>query len=406
MINRLDQLSAELIQDATRTGHGNLQYVDLNAHLMDLYMAGDIGEGLLREDATRAGVSPIQQVLAHSGIRLSGLHAHTLDVFADTKDRDPTYSGASVLFPALAQEWLYSGLGMQAADGFNTVPSTPGDTVFPTDVRGLVDQRVGLPRRVVTLEEVVSITFGVGADQWKTATIKRAERDKDREASRVEEGTEPPLYTIVLADRAVALFKYGTRIKSPYETLRRMRIDKVQLLVQELNEAEARRLIKQALATAASGDGNGNGFILSASNPADWTAQNLDEWLMDVAYNDSLDMNRVVGDLTEVKRVRALRYPGNSGVLTPDQLAMYGAGDYTMPDSTPLRLALKGSILDTTKTLMAWNTARGLEQVIENGSQISETARWISNQTQEWVQTINTGFGKPYDSSFQAIQRQ
>lgn len=404
MIKKLDQLTAEIVQDATRTGPGNLQYVDVNAHLMDLYQAGDIEEGLMREDATRAGISPVQQMLAHSGIRLSGLHAHTLDVFAASGERD--FAGANVLFPALAQEWLYNGLGMQAADGFSTTPSAPGDTVYPTDMRGMVDQRVGLPRRVVTLGELVSSTFGIGADQYKTATIKRAEREKDREASRVEEGTEPPLYTITTAERAVNLYKYGTRIKATYESMRRMRIDKVQLLITELNEAEDRRLIKAALATAASGDGNGNGMILSSSVPADWTAQNLDEWLMDVAYNDSLDMNRVVGDLTEVKKIRALRYPGASGVLTPDQLAMYGAGDYTMPDGTPLRLALRGSILDGTKTLLAWNTARGLEQVIENGSQIQETMRWINNQTQEWVQTINTGFGKPYDSSFQAIQRQ
>ncbi|SMB89189.1 hypothetical protein [Deinococcus hopiensis] len=406
MIRSLNQLTAELIQDATRTGPGGRAFVDVNAHLMDLYLGGDIGDGLMREEATRAGISPVQQILAHSGIRLSGLNAHTLDVFADDSNRDATFAGASVLFPALAQEWLFSGLGIRAADGFVSNPSQPGDTVFPTDTRVMVDQRVPLPNRVLTLDEMVSIVFGIDSDQFKTATIKRAERDKDREASRVAEGTEPPLYTIETADRAVAIFKYGTRIKATYEVMRRMRIDKVQLLIGELNEAERRRLIKEALKTLFNGDGNGNGIILSANVPADWTVQALDEWIMEVAYNQSLDLNRFVGDLTEVKRVRALRYPANGNQLTPDQLAMYGAGDYVMPDGSPLRLGLKGSVLDGSKTIMGWNAARALEQVIENGSQINETQRWITNQTQEWVQTVNTGFGKPYEDSAQGIARQ
>lgn len=404
MIQRLNQLTAELVQDATRSGPDGRTFVDVNAHLMDLYQAGDIQEGLMREDATRAGISPVQQILAHSGIRLSGLHAHTLDVFADDGGRDTTFSGATVLFPALAQEWLYGGLGMQASDGFTSSPSTAGDTVYPTEIRTLVDQRDDVSRRVITLEELVSISFGISGDQYKTAIIKKVD-SRDFEASRVVEGTEPPLYTIETADRTVAFYKYGTRIKATYEAMRRWRIDKVQLLLSEMTKAEKRRLIKEALNVAVNGDGNGNGAIISP-DPATITAQGLDEWLMDMAYGDNADINRVVGDLASVKKIRALRYPQPGQAMTPDQYAMYGGADYTMPDGTPLRLALKGSVLDNAKVLLGFNTGRALEQVIENGSQIQETQRWINNQTQEWVQTINTGFGKPYEDSFVGVAYQ
>lgn len=404
MIQRLNQLTAELVQDATRAGPDGRTFVDVNAHLMDLYLAGDIQEGLMREDATRAGISPVQQLLAHSGIRLSGLHAHTMDVFADNAGRDSQFSGATVLFPALAQEWLYQGLGMQASDGFTSSPSRPGDTVYPTEVRTLIDQRDDVSRRVITLDELVSITFGISGDQYKTAVIKKVD-SQDFEASRVVEGTEPPLYTITTAERSVNFYKYGTRIKATYEALRRSRIDKVQLLVSEMSKAEKRRLIKEALAVAMNGDGNGNGAIISPTVLPAVTAQALDEWLMDMAYTDAPDINRVVADLASVKKVRALRYPVANQAMTPDQYAMYG-GDYTMPDGTPLRLALKGSVLDNAKVLLGFNTGRALEQVIENGSQIQETQRWINNQTQEWVQTINTGFGKPYEDSFVGVSYQ
>jgi hypothetical protein len=77
-----------------------------------------------------------------------------------------------------------------------------------------------------------------------------------------------------------------------------------------------------------------------------------------------------------------------------------------MPDGSPLRLAPKGSLIEGSKTLLAWNTSRGLEQVIENGSQIQEQDRMITNQTQELTMSINIGYGKPYDNSFQALVHQ
>ena len=127
---------------------------------------------------------------------------------------------------------------------------------------------------------------------------------------------------------------------------------------------------------------------------------------MDVAYNSRLGLDRYVGDLTEVKGARALRYASSgAATLNPEQLAMFMGVGYQMPDGSPLKLAPKGSLLDGAKTLLGWNSARALEQIIENGSQIQEQTRQISNQTQEFTMSINIGYAKPWANSFQAFVR-
>ncbi|MFC4428036.1 hypothetical protein [Deinococcus navajonensis] len=407
MIKDIKQLDAGLYADAAKTeaAHG-LAYVNINAHLAAMAANGDLEDGLIREDLLRAGVSPVRQLLAGAGITLGGMRASTADVFfRGSKNYVP---GADVLAPALMQEMFEGALGIHAAGdlSFTSNPGTAGDTVYPLDTRNYTDQRLPIPSNIVGVDDLVSVTFGIDSDGYKTARVTADQRGDQNEMNRVAEGADLPLYSISTADRSVRIYKRGARIKWTYEAMRRQRLNQLQMLIQELAYSEDLKRRKDALAVAVNGDGNGNGMVVASSNPASWTIQNVDEWALEVAYNASLGFNRVAGDLTEVKSVRALRYSPNNGVvLNPEQLAMYGA-NYQMPDGTPLLLAPKGSVLEGAKTLLAWNTARALEQVIENGSQIQEQERIIQNQTGQMTMSINLGYGKPYDNSFQAIVHQ
>jgi len=407
MIKAITQLGAGIYTDAARTEaeHG-LAYVNLNDHLLQMAAAGDFEDGLIRDDLVAAGISPVRQLLAGAGITLGGLRASSCGVFF--KGRPEYVPGADVLLPALAQEMFEGALGIQAAGdlSYTSRPGTAGDTVFPLDVRPYTDQRLPIPDNVVDINDLVSVTFGIDSDGYKSARIGQDQRGTQNEMGRVAESADLPLYSITTSERTVRIYKRGGRVKWTYEAMRRQRINQLQLLLQEMAFSEDLKRRKDALAVAANGDGNGNGMIVSATNPAAWTVQILDEFALDVAWNSSLGLNRFVGDLTEIKSVRALRYaPSGATVLNPDQLAMYGAR-YQMPDGTELKLAPKGSVLDGSKTLLGWNSARGLEQVIENGSQIQEQDRMITNQTQELTMSINMGYGKPWDNSFQAIVHQ
>lgn len=408
MIKSIAQLDHGLYADArnSEAEHG-LAYVNLNAHLLAMNASGDFEDGMIREDLLEAGISPVRQLLAHAGVRLDGLRASTCGVFF--RGSAEYVPGADILAPALCQEMFEAALGIQAGAGdvsFLSRPGTAGDTVYPVDIRPATDQRLPIPANIVTTDDLVSITFGIDSDGYKTARITADQRGTQNELDRVAEAADLPLYSIQTADRSVRIYKRGGRIKWTYEAMRRMRINQLQLLLEEIAFSEDLKRRKDALAVGVNGDGNGNGAILASTTPAAWTVQALDEWGMDVAWNASLGLTMYVGDLIEVKGVRALRYPPNGNVvLTPEQLAMYGGMGYQMPDGSPLKLAPKGSILDSSRAVVGWNTARGLEQVVENGSQIQESERIIQNQTQQMTFSINLGFGKPYDNSFQMFVR-
>lgn len=407
MIKNIHQLDAGLFTDAFKAAAVNgLAYVDLNAHLLDMAAKGDFEDGMIREDLVRLGISPVRQLLHHAGIRLDGLSASTCGVFfRGSADYVP---GADVLVPMLAQEIFENALGIQAGGGdlvLTSSPGTAGGLEFALDNRAFTDQRLPIPENVVSTDDLVSATFGINSDGYRSGRITQDQRGEQNEMGRVAEGADFPLYILDLDTRQVRIYKRGARVKWTYEHMRRVQINKLALILQEIAFSEDLKRRKDALAVAANGDGNGNGMVTSATHPATWTAQALDEFGMDVAWNSSLGMNMYVGDLTEVKGIRALRY-ANGGYLTPDQLAMYnGGGGYQMPDGSALKLAPKGSVLDGAKTVLGWNTARGLEQVVENGSQIQEQERIISNQTGQLVVSINLGFGKPFDNSFQAMTR-
>jgi len=404
-IKKLAEFQAGIFEDAAKTSanHG-MAYVDMNAHLLSMAESGDIAEGLIREEWVAAGISPVRQLLYAEGITLGGLNATKCDVFF--RGNANSIKGADVVFPILLQEMFEGNLGINAGAGDLTMTSRPGvagDTLYPLDMRPPVDQRLPYPENVVTIDDLVSLTVGIDGDGYKAAQINRV--DGATTMGRVSEGTDLPLYEIKLGDNVVRVYKYGARVKFTYEALRRQRINQLAVLMQNMAYDEDVRRVLAALDVARNGDGNGNAAITTNAAGA-WTIQSIDEFGMGVAYNARLGLNRYVGDLTEVQGTRALRYASTGAVtLNPEQLAMYTGMGYQMPDGSPLKLAPKGSLLDGSKTLLGWNAARALEQVIENGSQIQEQARQISNQTQEFTMSINIGYAKPWANSFQAFVR-
>ncbi len=403
-IKRLAQLDDGLYQDAAQgpdAQHGRT-YVNVNMYLHELARKGDIAGDLYDPELRVNGqaVSPVRQILVNSGVRLDGPSASTVGAFQPGR---PEYvAGADVLFAALTQEMFESSMGVSRSSdlSFSTNPSAPGDVEYPLVLRGATDQRDDVASELVSLDDLVDTTTGVDGDGYRSAQITEPDYDTYT-LSRTAEASDMPLYTITASDRQVNVFKRGGRVATSYEVLRRLKLPLLQLTFDTIAEGERRARVKEALEVAVNGDGNGNGYVLSDTTPADWSIQAIDEFRLRLAVKGR-GIRLYVGDLAEVLRVLALRYPVANQNLTPDQLAMYGA-DMRAPDGRRMRVAPEGSILDGSKMLLA--IARGLERVIENGSQIQETQKFIRNQTQEWTMSINEGFAKPFANSVQAIRR-
>lgn len=409
IVQSIQELDFGVYQDARAAAGHEKSYINLSNHLEQMAAKGGISEELYRDPATlplnSQGRKPsaVEQLLAHSGIRLGGLNASSAAVFFKGSER--YVKGAEVLFPAFAQETFERAFLGQHSIGFTTRQATEGDSVYTLEFSGQVrDQRTQFQAIQLQLADLVSFQTGIDGDGYRVAKINADQTGERLRYSRVAERAELPVYVIELSKQTIFVYKYGGRVNTSYEALRRMRIDKLALLLQRMAYEEQQRLLDEALEVGLNGDGNANA-ALDTAGPAAYTAQKLDEWALDVAYNDQLSFNMAAANLVETKAVSALRYPGADEVLTPDMVAMYANQGRALPDGTPLKLAPKTSLLAGLDVILAWDRARALEQVVENGSQIEETQRFITNQTQDWTMSINTGFAKPFDNAFQKLTR-
>lgn len=403
-IKKISQLDDGIYQDASlnaNAGSHGLAYVNLNLHLHAMAANGDLDVGLYDPELRVNGraVSPVRQILVNSGIVLDGPSASTCAVF--TPGHADYVRGADVLFAGLTQEMFETSMGIRQSDlSFTSEESSTGSLEYPLQLRPIVDQRPDVASELVSLDDLVDTTTGVDGTGYRSGQITEPDYDTYT-MTRIAEASDMPVYTITTSERDVNVFKRGGRVSTSYEVLRRLRLPLLQLTFDTIAEGERRARIKEALEVAVNGDGNGNGFVLYGTTPADWSIQVVDEYRIRLAVNGR-SIRLYIGDLTEVLRILALRYPVANQNLTPDQLAMYGS-DMRAPDGRRMRVAPTGSILDGSKTLLAMT--RGLERVVENGSQIQETQRFIRNQTQEWTMSINEGFAKPFANSVQAIRR-
>lgn len=407
MIKELKQLEFGIYDDARAEAseHG-LNYINTSAYLAEMAEAGDIAPDLIRtgdeqpRDKSGNPVSPVRQLLAHSGVRLSGINAHTAGVFMPGSNDH--VKGAEVLFPAFAQEVFEESLGIRTEEGYTSRPGQRLDDVYLQATRpGILDERRDLPSRMVSLDQLVSARTGIDGDTYRAATIKEDARDpSEYRYSRVSERGTFPTFTIALGDRAFRLYKYGAAVEASYEAMRRMRINLLALTLQEIAFGENLRRIAEAIETLLNGDGNSNP-ALDTLGAADVSIPELENWRIDTLYDYLREYSFVIADRALVKEIRALAYPSANMQLTPQQIMMLNTGAYILPDGTPMFVAPPGSALDGSGKLLGVVAGRGLNEIVENGSSISESVRWILNQTSKWIVSVNIGYEKLFrDSAF------
>ncbi len=400
MLKELKQLSMGIYDDAAVKANGDTsRYVSLSQHLMGMARKGEIAGHLIREKAVNSQgreLTAVEQLLAHSGVKLGGLNASSMGVFV--KGSKDYVAGAEILFPAFMQETFESKFLGQHGVGMSSKRAEHDDPVFRRAMRaGFIDDVKTVPTNQLTLEDIITITSGIDGTGYTAAILKDDANSDKWDFSRVAEGAELPVATIELGKQSIDVYKYGRRVNATYEVLRRMSINKVAILLTRIANRQRLRELNAALLVAVNGDGNGNGAT-STSGPN--TIVGLDNYAIDLAYDESATINMAAANKAVVKETRALRYPANGGYPLPDQLGMFDGPGYTLPDGTPLKLVPKTSIMANMATILGFDTNQGLERVVENGSQIEESAKFITNQTANFTMSINVGHAKPFPRSF------
>ncbi|GGR11422.1 phage major capsid protein [Deinococcus ruber] len=358
-IKKLSQLEKGMYDDAAKKGLSLTQFLD------ELTRKGEIDGDLVKPEARNGRgerVDSFKQLLAAAGIRTKGEFAQTGDAFlSDPNNR--------VLFP----EFVNRTYRDAETDALNALQ----------------------------ISDVVAYRVGIDGSAYRTGVIA-AGQEKDLEFGRVAQGAELPVYSIVLSEQAVNLYKYGGVLKMSYEAVRRATLPMVTRYVQKIARAQGRRRVKQALGVGMNGDGNLNPAPASAaSSSTAFALVDLIRLQMD-GINNGAQFNIITGDTAELSAVLALDV-FVSPTATSRGADFRDTGEWPTILGMHPRLALVGSPLEGSKKLLGIETGQGLEEIYETGSQLTESDKLIDTQFERIAISENLGYSKPDVQAFRTI---
>jgi hypothetical protein len=312
---------------------------------------------------------------------------------------------ASLAFLDLpVREDIGKGVLLQAAaETFNTFPGTRA--MFPPvidsilqwkyrqdqfeDVSNLVGQS-----RVVAGNEVITTVVDDKAEDYQQTGV-------------IAEGAEIPVRSLRTTEKNVKFYKFGGGMEFTYEFERRASLDIVTPYA--LRVERETQIGQTAIATALllNGDGvTGAAPVVDASDLAaamtppvtDVAAGQLNweillKWLVSRAQAGA-PIDTIVGNWDMyLSWIRMFATPtANQGASQIELLAK--AGVQTAIENPRLPMNIKFALSSTAPASKLIGFIRGetLEELIENGSDIEESTRAVTNQRVRYVKTVNKGY--------------
>ncbi len=245
----------------------------------------------------------------------------------------------------------------------------------------------------VPLDEVVAGTRFVSGDTARSTYLVRDATQA--RMKRVVEATEIPGAKLTTSQNAIRFGKYGLKLETSYEAIRRLTIDQFAEFLQELAVQAEVDKVAAAVDILVNGDGNSNTAA---------TTHNLSD----------LDPNADAGELTMAAWVAYRMKFANPYMLTTAvaredvmaQLVLLNMGSANLPLTTrpdlggltPINSTLAdgvrwGVVSDAPASkIVGFDRRRAIQRVVESGSLIQEMDRYITKQTEVLVVSENEGF--------------
>lgn len=246
----------------------------------------------------------------------------------------------------------------------------------------------------IPLSEVVGQTTPSSSMGYKSSYISYDANQLRK--FRVGESTDIPIADITQADQAINLRKFGRGIRASYEALSDMRADKLAWFVQFVAVQSEMDKVAAALDVLVSGDGNNNAAATHNLTALDTSAQagtlTLKGWL---AFKMKFAQPYTVTTALMTEAIALQLVMLNTGSANVPLVAANLGGLGT--NATPINQFADGVRYGWTSDapankIVAFDRRMGLEHVIKAGSQISESDRFITNQTQVLVMSEIEGF--------------
>ena len=248
----------------------------------------------------------------------------------------------------------------------------------------------------IPLSELVAMTTPINGDAYRSfyLTYNAAQLRQFR----VGESAEIPVATITGAEHTIRLKKYGRALRASYEELRRMRVDKLAYFIRMAAVQSEVDKVAAALAVLVSGDGN----TTPTSVPVTWDINgdfggtlgtlDLKSWLwFKMKFVQPYTLTTALMQEAVALQLSQLNTGSANVPLVSANLGGLGTG------LTPINQFADGVRFGWTSEapalqIVAFDRRFALEQLVEIGGDISETERFITNQTQVMTMTEINGF--------------
>lgn len=226
----------------------------------------------------------------------------------------------------------------------------------------------------------------------------------ERQTSTIAEGARIPVRAIRTSQTSVGIFKHGSGYRTTYEFNRRARLDILTPFANRVARELEMSKVKAATSILVNGDGvNSAATVVAMSSLAGYDSgvgvNNLQykamlTWLVTQAQN-GVPVDTIVGNFDMYLKFLWMFLPVtalSSGVA--DQAAQRGVGPTFNFSKFGFDQNINFVLSSTAPANKLIGIVKGetLEELVEAGSQISESETAIQNQTVTYVRTESTGY--------------
>lgn len=247
----------------------------------------------------------------------------------------------------------------------------------------------------IPLSEIVAFTTPITGEDYRSLYMTYDENAL--RMFRVGESAEIPMATLTSSPRSIRIRKYGRGLRTSYEQLRRMRVDRIAWWIRWMALQAEIDKVAAALSVIINGDGNPNtgateinqSTLDSSATPGELSTLAWIKWRMQWAPPYTL--TTVLAQIDEAVQIVMLNM--GTANMPLEGRRMGGIGNTLTPINTTADGVRYGWTEDAPDgKLVGFDRRNALEQVVEIGSNISETENFITNQTQVLTMTENNGF--------------
>jgi len=246
------------------------------------------------------------------------------------------------------------------------------------------------------LDALVSTTTAIDSGVYQTIRLENSsDTKKSTQKKRIAEGAKFPTVKLTTSEQSINLHKYGLKLLTSYETVRRMSIDLLNIHMSKIGKQSALDQAEDAIDVLINGDGNSNAAPVDdltaldgAAGAGTLTYVGLMHFIM---LFDPYNINTIIGNITTVLKLVTLTMP-NTVLNTTNQLKIPNLQDPKGETSKSIKIYIHNSVGDD--LLLGFDNQFATEKVVEQGGELVETDKIIDGQFDEVVFSEMVAFGK------------